>query len=132
MSIIQHLFGVPILREVLNLNLNEIKIFCDSLRNLNHGRNKSNVGGWQSFDFTDQLFKIKNFEKIIILKTKELAKIYKLKQSIDYSISSVWVNYNNKNNYNMKHMHPDCIFSGVFYVDCKIDNPAQITFFHPF
>ena len=131
MAVIQDLFKVPILRTVLNLNLNNIKLFCDRLKENQQGRQKSNKGGWQSFDFTNSVDGIKDLKEAIILKSKELAKSYNFKESINYKIGSIWVNYNYKNNYNMKHIHPDCIFSGVFYVECDESNPAKISFFHP-
>ena len=55
MAVIQELFKVPILRTVLNLNLNNIKLFCDRLKENQQGRQKSNKGGWQSFDFTSSV-----------------------------------------------------------------------------
>jgi len=131
MAIIQDLFSVPILRTILNLNLNSIKNFCDTLKNSHHGRQKSNMGGWQSFDFVDKIENVSSLKDAILLRIKELASIYNFKKDIKFKIGSIWVNYNYKNNYNMKHIHPDCIFSGVFYLECDELNPAKITFFHP-
>jgi uncharacterized protein (TIGR02466 family) len=129
MKNIQNLFSVPICNTFLNLDLNNLKLFCDELRVNNYARQKSSKGGFQ-IDFVKDLIKVKDLNKSVLLNIKKLAKVYNFKNN-NFYISSIWVNYNCKNSYNVKHIHPNCIFSGVFYLECDEMKPAKISFFHP-
>jgi len=131
MNNIKNLFSVLILYKNLNLNLKNIKNFCDSFKKKDKGIQRSNVGGFQSKDLYFKKENIKVLEDEIILNIKELLNNYKFKKQIQPFISNIWINYNNKFDYNTRHIHSDSIFSGVYYVQCDLDKPANISFFHP-
>ena len=71
--------------------LNELKLSEES----NNGRFFSNVGGFQTQN-------IKNRKILELLVDK---------------ISNLWINKNNKGDFNDTHVHPNCHFSGVYYVN---------------
>jgi uncharacterized protein (TIGR02466 family) len=131
MKDINDLFNITILKQKLNLDLKDIKIFCDALKQNEKGRVISNAGGWQSLDFLNKIDNVQFLSDVILYKTKKLALECGFKKDLNFKITSIWANYNEKNNYNIKHIHPNSIFSGVFYVQCDEMNPAKIEFYHP-
>ena len=85
-----------------------------------NGRVASNDGGWQSWDFVPQVMEQKHMP---------LHDVYEYLTSIAYSacddwgyqkyrlkMTNLWININQKGNFNHLHTHPGCQLSGVFYV----------------
>lgn len=75
----------------------------------------SNMGGWQSL--SKQIYEEKGFEPFkekIINCIDVLCAEYKLKKSL--SITSMWINVNDKNSYNVSHRHPNALLSGVLWI----------------
>ena len=50
--------------------------------------------------------------------------VYNFKKEIVQKITNIWININKKNDRNQLHVHPDAIFSGVFYVNTPKDNKS--------
>ena len=90
--------------------LSELKLSEES----NNGRSFSNRGGFQT----------KDIENIKILKTlgdkvcKLMFDHYKINTRY-IQISNLWINKNNKGDFNDTHVHPNSHFSGVYYVDAS-------------
>ena len=88
--------------------LNELKLNEES----NNGRFFSNVGGFQTQN-------IKN-TKILKLLVDKICKLmfehYKINTRY-IEIPNLWINKNNKGDFNDTHVHPNCHFSGVYYVN---------------
>jgi len=125
---IKNLFSVPFLNTKLDLNLNELTNFCLEVKEKDTGRVFTNSGGWQSNNLN---VKPDILEQAIIDNVKKLQKEYCLKDEAQSVIESMWININEKGDSNSKHIHPGCIFSGVFYVQCDEENPAKIVFYNP-
>jgi|TARA_R100001463_G_scaffold14101_2_gene37333 uncharacterized protein (TIGR02466 family) len=90
--------------------LNELRISEES----NNGRIRTNYGGFQTKD-------IKNV-KIIKLLGEKISKLmfkhYKINTRY-IEICNLWINKNNKGDFNNTHIHDHCHFSGVYYVNAS-------------
>ena len=75
----------------------------------------SNMGGWQSF--SKQIYEDKGFQPFqekIVNCIDPLCAEYKFMKTI--SITSMWININDKNSYNVSHRHPNALLSGVLWI----------------
>ncbi len=75
----------------------------------------SNMGGWQSF--SKQIYEDKGFQPFqekIVNCIDALCAEYKFMKTI--SITSMWININDKNSYNVSHRHPNALLSGVLWI----------------
>ena len=75
----------------------------------------SNMGGWQSF--SKQIYEDKGFQPFqekIVNCIDVLCAEYKFMKTI--SITSMWININDKNSYNVSHRHPNALLSGVLWI----------------
>ena len=73
---------------------------------------KSNVGGFQSNFINDE----KICRSLLAKASSILAKSYSYKKKTTFSLCNLWINKNFKDNYNKIHVHPNCHFSGVYYL----------------
>ena len=83
------------------------------------GRNRSNVGGYQTVDlshdhpaFRDLLDHIQSVAETVC----ENAYKQFYESPFKISVGNYWANINRKNSLNMTHVHPGCFLSGVYYV----------------
>lgn len=87
----------------------------------------TNRGGWQSKDIFEDGESSFSFLRDYIQTQISLAtKIYNL----DFKLLNGWININGKNNYNLKHVHPGSMVSGVFWIKCP-DNCGSLNFDNP-
>ena len=91
----------------------------------------TNVGGWQSsainlkeekgfeciYDYINECMEIILFEN-------------NYKQNLGVLFSHGWVNINRKGDFNREHVHPDCHWSGVYYVKTPA-NCGELRFHNP-
>ncbi|MED5420524.1 MAG: TIGR02466 family protein [Pseudomonadota bacterium] len=82
---------------------------------------RSNAGGWQSSGNLIQwqepcidVFR-RRIEKLVSSLLQELIRDTGQDRSFQLMIDS-WANVNRNNDYNVVHTHPNCMFSGVYYV----------------
>jgi uncharacterized protein (TIGR02466 family) len=121
------LFKVPILRGELNLNNDNIISKCLELKKQSAGRMCSNVCGWQSNNIDKNLEEFNElFNKISDI-SLEFSNFLKLNLVGEISF---WVNINKYRDFNERHIHPNCVLSGVYYVKCP-KNSGEIVFHHP-
>ena len=84
----------------------------------------SNRGGWQSKDiFGDNESSFSFLRDYLQTQLNLATEIY----SLDFEFLNAWINVNGKNNYNVKHVHPASLLSGVFWVKCS-DNCGSLEF----
>lgn len=79
---------------------------------LNKGIVASNRGGWHSeydFHICPSFDKFKNYITYNISKSLTI-------YNTDFKLESMWININQKGNYNVCHDHPKSTLSGVFWV----------------
>lgn len=75
----------------------------------------SNVGGWQSQSnfFEDATFA--EYRKYI---WDHVEKIFQDLLEVGVSLDNMWINVNQKGNFNWPHVHPEAHFAGVFWIKC--------------
>jgi len=91
------------------------------------GRVISNRGGWQS----PISRVVQDGDLLSTLLFNSLTSIPHIKEDNVYIISS-WININKSGDYNIKHSHPNCDLSGVFWIktpencgNLEFDNPTM-------
>jgi len=124
------LFGVPIQTNILKINNDALLEYCYKIRERSLGRDFSNIGGWQS-DNLD--LKDKELQPFIEeLKNNIMSYINQcgFKTDLKYKLDNIWININEYKDHNKPHIHPGCLFSGVYYLKTP-DNCGNIVFNHP-
>lgn len=80
---------------------------------------------------TFDLLKDKHFKNLINIveqKTNEFSK--KMLSNSNYNVSSSWLNFYKKDDFQEYHQHPDCIFSAVYFIKSEKDD-CFLTFENP-
>ena len=89
---------------------------------------RSNVGGWHSCDnyhtFDNPL------NSFLMTGLKEIASIRMFKPKTTITVLQMWININNKGDYNKKHCHPNCDLSGTFWIKVP-QNSGDLLFVNP-
>ena len=91
---------------------------ADDLKN---GVTRSNAGGWQSggnlITWKERCIETfrQRIEKLVTTLLQELIRDEGSDRSFRLFIDS-WANVNRRGDYNIVHTHPNCMFSGVYYV----------------
>jgi uncharacterized protein (TIGR02466 family) len=122
-------FANPIWEIPLEINNDEIKLYSYDLKDKNPGVNKSNKGGWQCANLVNpptaysQLLDQINEALIIVHQSMGL------KTSTPSYVTESWININHPNSYNLRHLHPRSVFSGVYYVKVPIGDCGDIIFY---
>lgn len=78
------------------------------------GKVLSNIGGWQSNDFYFHTLQCPALHGILSAAEEWMNDNLPLKRKLN--ITNIWLNVNQGGHYNIRHLHPDSIFSGVYYV----------------
>ena len=97
----------------------DLKEYCDFIRKNDKGRSVSNTGGYQSnyLNMAEPL--IQPLISHIQLSTKHFSSYLQCNSSC--KVSDMWININGYKDYNMEHTHPNCMFSGVYYIHTPKD-----------
>lgn len=96
-----------------------------SLESSQKASNISNRGGYQS----EPIDLWKYFPSLLNQLNHPLQEVA-TDSSIKFEIVAGWVNINRNAHYNTPHAHPDCTFSGVFYLQC-CETSGRIVFRNP-
>lgn len=124
-------FPQPIWFQDHEANFEEAIAFCKKLQSESKGREVSNRGGWQSNDI--DIFAHKEFSavaEILQEKINFLATQLNKEAFSRLTYDNFWVNINKKHDYNAKHFHADCAFSGCIYLKVP-ENSGNLTFHRP-
>jgi uncharacterized protein (TIGR02466 family) len=107
-----------------------------ALRERSPGEMRSNVGGWHSDTlllqnlgepYTSQLPRMMvDSVKAVMDDVIETADPFTAKLSID-----AWAIVNERGHFNTSHIHPDCVWSGVYYVATEPNAGGEIEFTEP-
>ena len=99
--------------------------------NKDKGVTRTNMNGWHS---TDNMHTLPQFREITELLFKAQFDIYK-QECLDSEpfLGNMWANINPPGGYNRPHMHPNSLWSGVYYVktpeNCghlKVEDPKSV------
>lgn len=97
----------------------DLKEYCDFIRKNDKGRLISNIGGYQSNSLNLAEPVIQPLISHIQLSTKHFSNYLKVKC---YSkVTDMWININGYKDYNVEHIHSNCMFSGVYYIHTPKD-----------
>jgi uncharacterized protein (TIGR02466 family) len=128
---IRPIFSAFIATEIFSfIDNQELKKYAFYLREKEEGVIKSNFLGWQSDILKTPNDQIGLLVDNILEKSKKLKDIVGFKKDSYLYLNHLWININCKSSFNRPHVHPNCVFSGVYYVDC-LCNSGKIVFKHP-
>ena len=83
-------------------------------KNLDTGVSFSNKGGWQS---KSDFYKFeKSFEPFLDYILTHIGSAIKNYLNCKFKLNNMWININNKNDYNVSHTHPGVDLSGVIWI----------------
>jgi uncharacterized protein (TIGR02466 family) len=114
---IKDFFPIPVYMESLNLDIKDIADYCLKIKNNAEGAQISNRGGWQSHNLTGEHSPLNSLFQSIA----NAGKIYGNTISYNYPLNAntVWININNYKDYNIDHIHPHSVASGVYFVKAR-------------
>jgi uncharacterized protein (TIGR02466 family) len=126
------LFPSPILSVDLPLIKNDLLLdYVYKIKNADIiGRVKSNQGGYQSLSLNLKDKELQPLLDDISKFVSEYIVFCNFKKNITYRIQNMWFNINYYKDTNVSHIHPGCLFSGVFYLKTNTDS-GDINFIHP-
>jgi len=123
---IEDLFPVSLYREELNLNTESIAKYCLDMKELFPSVVISNIGGWQSPNLGGKHRPLNDLFKSILDASEKYCEFIQYKYPL--KIGELWVNINGYKDYNVDHIHPHSVASGIFYVKA---NSGDLIFQHP-
>ena len=122
-------FANPIWEIPLDLDTRELIPYSYKLKEQNPGVSKSNKGGWQCANilnppaaYTNLLDQI---EQALVIVHESMG----LKLNTPSYVTESWININNPNSYNLRHLHPRSLFSGVYYLQVPEGDCGDIIFY---
>ena len=126
---LRSLFATPLYNADLNLNLTNLKHFCEKTQKKDIGRIASNCGGYQSNNLSLDKGPLSPLIKEIETNANIFAQQF-LNKKVTQRIESIWMNTNSYKDTNRIHSHPGSAISGVYYVKTPSEC-GQIIFEHP-
>jgi len=130
MSIINHKVFPSIITEIKCLDFVEIKNslieWVYNYQQTDNGVTFTNRGGWQS---SSNFYKQDSFLQYFnYIQTYSLSAIQFY--NCNLKITNMWININKKGNYNVSHVHPGSLISGIFWVKIP-QNCGKLKFLSP-
>lgn len=121
-------FSTPIWETMISVDNQSLKDWAYSLQMQFPPVLKSNKGGWQSselIDPPDSYYQLKeNINQIL----DDVHVSMGLKKSYKSHVELAWLNINPPKSYNVKHLHPRSLFSGVYYISVPEGDSGNIVF----
>jgi len=122
--IIDKWFANPVWEIALDLDTSELIPYSYTLKKQNPGVNKSNKGGWHSPNlFGNEMNNLvappNVYLKLLDQINEALIIVHEslgLKISTPSYATESWIMINQPNSYNLRHLHPRSVFSGVYYL----------------
>ena len=129
---VDEIFPCSIFVKDLDLDNQSLEKYALKLKTENQGGEiKSSQGGFHSFNLP-------------FLKEETLTPLYnevmncldeyknhlQFKQNLKNKMDNMWIIINEENDYNMSHIHPGVVFSGVYYINAP-ENSGNLVFENP-
>ena len=126
--ITQGFFPTLIHAEDVNLDTNQLANDIVAWSKQDEGVKKTNVNGWHS---QTNMHEMPQFKPLVDELFKMQQQIYK-EEWLDRQprLGNMWANINYKGGYNKPHIHPNSLFSGVYYVQAE-PNCGKIVLYDP-
>lgn len=123
-----NIFEIPVYNTKLDLNNKSIASYCKKIKKKDKGINVSNLGGWHSTSLNGKHETLND----LFLDIEHHSNLFAIKCGINkkLKLDNIWININSFKDSNQIHFHPNCYFSGVYYVDVP-ENSGNIEFIHP-
>lgn len=123
---LHHLFPTPVWATELEIDNSMLVAYATHLKETSAGVAISNIGGWQS----EKLIPSPDNQRAL---SPLIAELQKLLDTIgtDYNfkkplrIIDIWININEKGNFNINHNHPGAALSGVYYIKTDGSGPLE-------
>lgn len=125
---LNYIFTNFLATDTLNLNLSNLELYANELKDSSDGRIVSNKKGWQSNDLNHDDFELK--ELISEIKERIFVLLESQEFETNFFLDNIWMNINSTHAYNEIHIHPNSLLSGVFYVKVP-KNSGRIVFVNP-
>ena len=121
-------FPTLIYAEDVNLNNQQLANDIIAWSKQNSGVKKTNVNGWHS---ETNMHELPQFKPLVDELFKMQHEIFK-QEWLDRQprLGNMWANINYKGGYNKPHIHPNSLFSGVYYVQAE-PNCGKIVLYDP-
>ena len=124
MNKLHEIFKIPIFETNLELDTEEIKLFCKGYQQNHESAMKSNNGGYQSHNLSFETPVLQSLIREIEWATSRGM------HGKSQIIFNIWFNVNRYKDNNSSHFHPFSVYSGVYYVETP-ENCGSIKFEHP-
>ena len=127
-STINGIFPTPIYMSKLDRELTNKELSFIDKTKLDVYKNEGNTTSNDNYILNNKTFK--NLKEDLDLRVKDyFEKVISPTDSITPYITQSWLNYTEKNQYHHKHVHPNSLVSGVFYINCDKEHD-KIKFFN--
>ena len=112
--IIEKFFPTFVYGKDVELNNNQLAQDIVNWSNQDKGVSKTNVKGWHS---TTDMHTKQEYSQLVTELMRMQKEIYD-NEHIDRQavLGNMWANINPPGGMNMPHLHPNCLFSGVYYI----------------
>jgi uncharacterized protein (TIGR02466 family) len=108
------IFSEFLYQEHLNIDIHFLETYVKELSTSDCGRKVSNYGGYQSNNLDNNEYTFSLLENIS-KHVQKVSGIIGIKKPI-LKLHNFWFNINLKKDFNLPHVHPQSIISGVFYI----------------
>ena len=124
----EQFFPTTIYGKDINLNTDELAKYIINWSKEDEGIKKTNVNGWHS---KTEMHTKPEYKELINELFKMQFEIFK-EEWLDREpkLGNMWANINYKGGYNKTHIHPNALFSGVYYIKTP-PNCGPITLYDP-
>ena len=100
---------------------------CFKIQSINQGRQYSNVGGYQSNDLNTNMLTDANCFDLNNLIATIQTNIKKSNAPLnEMELNNIWININNKGDWNSPHSHPQSSLAGVYHVTDTNEQSGQL------
>ena len=127
---VQDIFTNFVASEHLSLDNAKLEQFCYTQKTVDPGRPGDIDAGWRSHDVDLTSPELHELLTIINTRIAHLHERFGFRADRPQKISNVWLNINKYGNSTIPHIHPHCIFSGVYYVKAQ-PTSGDIVFMNP-
>lgn len=122
-------FGNPVWETLLdNIDNDGIVEYAYDLKNRKPGLSKSSRGGWQCSDIENPNEAYVNLMRLCDQAIMQVHLSMGLKEEFPSYIEGSWININPPQSYNIKHLHPRSLFSGVYYAQVPDGDCGNLIF----
>ena len=122
---IMDIFKTPLDVSKLEMDPSNLIDYIYKVKDKSKGDQHSNQGGWQSHNLS-------HFDEPFIKAVLKNVNLFatKIELKTPLILEKVWSNINKYKDFNMPHIHPGAVISGVFYLKIPQDS-GNIVFYHP-